>query len=492
MSRHTEAAPARLTRTLNELLGDTRLGRRLKGYLRARSPALVVRLKAGFGSLADEATWARALPPDEREQLYLVRQFDPQPAEVAANRELNARFLAERPKVRTVNWLIPPFDHAFGGIYTILRFAARLQTAHGLENRVVVYDYPGADIVNPIYPDLDIERMRAAIARAFPALAAGVTLHSGSGMDDLPAADASVATYWTSAYLLSKVKNARAKFYFIQDYEPSFAAGGTKFGLIDTTYRLGLLRLVNTPGLLDWIELLHGAGGTAFVPSVDTNVYRPPADEPAPRADDTRDAAPRAIETREVAPRADDALDAAPRTGETRPVKIFFYGRPGAARNGFMLGLEALRRVKARYGEGVRVVAAGAEWSPVQYGVTGVVENLGLLKSLEEVAALYRSCDIGLVFMFSKHPSYQPFEFMASGCAVVTNENRATGWLLRHEENALLCEPTAEDVAQTVGRLVEDGALRRRLRAEGLRSVAQKSWDETIDDACRRAGLLPA
>lgn len=479
MSRKAEAALPRLTRTLNELLGDTRAARRLKEYLRAKSPALVVRLKAGFGSLADEATWACALPPDEREQLYLVRQFDPSPGEVAYNRDLNARFLAERPAVRRVNWLIPPFDHAFGGIYTILRFAARLQTAHGVENRVVVYDFPGADIVNPIYPDLDIERMRAAIARAFPALAPGVTLHAGNDMGDLPASDATFATYWTSAYLLSKVRNARAKFYFIQDYEPSFAAGGTKFGLIDTTYRLGLLRLVNTPGLLDWIKLLHGGDGTAFVPSVDTSVYRAPE--------------PRGTEAETGRADADaGAADARTGAAEGRPVKIFFYGRPGAARNGFMLGLEALRRVKARYGARVQIVAAGAEWSAVQYGVTGVVENLGLLKSLAEVAALYRSCDVGLVFMFSKHPSYQPFEFMASGCAVVTNENRATGWLLRHEENALLCEPTAEDVAQTIGRLVEDPALRARLREGGLRSVAQKSWDETIDDACRRAGLVPA
>lgn len=460
MARGGEQSLLDLRRAINSLVGDRAFFRSLKQTIRRRTPGLFVRLKAGFGDLRDEATWTRLLSPDEREQHYLVRQFDASPAEIRRNHELNGEFLRQPRPVESINWLIPPFEHAYGGVVTILRFAARLLSAHGIDSRILIYDYPGADIVNPAYPDLDLERMRRAIARHFPALESKVMLYRDAGVAALPPADVAVATYWTSAYIVSKMENVRAKFYFIQDYEPSFNEGGTKYGLIDTTYRLGLLRLVNTPGLLDWVTLLHGGEGTAFVPSVDRKVYYPP--------------------------RAEDAGA----SGGDRAVRVFFYARPGASRNGFMLGAEALKRIKAIYGERVRIVTAGMDWEPLHYGLEGVLENRGLLKSSEEVAELYRSCDIGLVFMYSKHPSYQPFEFMATGCAVVTNHNSATRWLLKDGENALLVEPTAAAVAEAIGALIDDASLRRRLVERGYESVPASSWEEVIDEACRRAGLL--
>lgn len=437
----------RAMRALNDQWGRGRRALAFKDYLRARAPRLFIGMKAGFGRVEDEATWANLLTGQEREDLALVRRYDPPPREIDETRRLNEVFLAAARPPRSLNWFVPTIAHPlYGGLNTILRFAARLQDAHGVETRVVLYDYDPRD--EP--------RVRRETEDSFPTIAPRLLFHAGREAEEVPPADACLATYWTSAYLVSRVTRTRAKFYFIQDYEPSFYEGGTRYGLVDTTYRLGLLRLVNTPGLRDWIDWLHGGGGTAFVPSVDTGVYRP--DESRP-----------------------------PGAGR---VKIFFYGRPMNARNGFILGMEALKRVKERYGERVEIVAAGEEWNPLSYGAGGAVENLGRLSTRQAVADLYRSCDIGLVFMFSRHPSYQPFEFMASGCAVVTNDNSATRWMLRHEENALVCEATAESVAQSIGRLVEDAGLRRSLRAAGLRTVGQQSWDETIDDACRRAGLL--
>ncbi|MCA1615583.1 MAG: glycosyltransferase family 4 protein [Acidobacteria bacterium] len=447
MGDNSSPSFVRVMRALNSQWGRGRRALAFKDFLRARAPRLFIGMKAGFGRVEDEATWTNLLTEQERADLALLRRYDPPPQEIDATRRLNETFLAARAAPRSINWFVPSISHPlYGGLNTILRFASRLQDAHGVETRVVLYDYDPRDA----------PKIRRETEDAFPTVAPRLVFHAGRGADDLPPADVCVATYWTSAFLVSRVQNTRAKFYFIQDYEPSFYEGGTRHGLVDTTYRLGLLRLVNTPGLRDWIDSLHGGGGTAFLPSVDTDVYRP---------DETRPAAP-------------------PR------VKIFFYARPLNARNGFILGMEALKRVKARLGDRVEIVAAGEEWNPLSYGAAGAVENLGRLTTRQAVADLYRSCDIGLVFMFSRHPSYQPFEFMASGCAVVTNDNRATRWMLKHEENAIVCEATVESVAQSIGRLVEDAPLRRRLRAAGLRTVAQESWDDTIDDACRRAGLL--
>lgn len=439
----------RVTRAVNSQWGSGRRMAALKNYLRTKTPRLFMRLKAGYGRIEDEKTWVRLLSLLERDELKLVRHSDPAPEEIEENRRLNAKFLASAEPVRSINWFIPAMVHPlYGGVRTILRFASRLQDAHGIEARIVLYDYGHSDL----------DKLQKRMESAFPTSAPRVFFHPRRKSEEAPAADVCVASSWISAYLVSRVNNTRAKFYMIQDYEPLFYEAGTRFGLADATYRLGLLRLVNSPGLLDWIKRLHGDDGTAFVPSVDESLYYPDTGKPV----------------------------------DLPYVKVFFYGRPNNARNGFILGIEALKRLKQRYGERVRIVAAGEDWDPRTYGAGGLIENLGRLTTAGEVAEVYRSCDVGLVFMFTPHPSYQPLEFMASGCAVVTNENSSNRWLLRHEENALLCEPTLEAVAQAVGRLVEDSELRWRLREAGLKSVAHKSWDDTIDEACRCAGLIRA
>jgi O-antigen biosynthesis protein len=113
--------------------------------------------------------------------------------------------------------------------------------------------------------------------------------------------------------------------------------------------------------------------------------------------------------------------------------------------------------------------------------LTGRIRNLGVLASLGEVAALYRSCDIGLVFMHTKHPSYQPFEFMASGMATVSNINPATAWLLKDEENCLLTPPLPTPAAHQLGRLVEDEQLRKRIAEAGLKEVRGYRWEDQIE-----------
>jgi glycosyltransferase involved in cell wall biosynthesis len=162
-------------------------------------------------------------------------------------------------------------------------------------------------------------------------------------------------------------------------------------------------------------------------------------------------------------------------------VRVFFYGRPKTSRNAFGLGIAALAQLKRDYGERVEVICAGENWNPSQFGLAGKISNLGVLQSLDEVAALYRSCDIGLVFMFTKHPSYQPFEFMASGMATVSNINPATTWMLRDGENCLLTPPLPTPTAERLGRLVVDSELRGRIAAAGMKEVGRYRWEEQIE-----------
>ena len=143
--------------------------------------------------------------------------------------------------------------------------------------------------------------------------------------------------------------------------------------------------------------------------------------------------------------------------------------------------MAALSLVKNTLGDVVEIVSVGSDFSESEYGVEGILINRGVLHSLKDVAALYRSSDVGLVFMYTTHPSYQPFEFMASGCATVSNINRHTQWFLRDGENAGLADSTATCVAERILDVLRDQELRRRIVEGGLKTVAGLEWDAALD-----------
>jgi glycosyltransferase involved in cell wall biosynthesis len=247
-----------------------------------------------------------------------------------------------------------------------------------------------------------------------------------------------------------QMRQARSKFYFVQDNEQQFYAAGAAAALAEETYRFGLPGIVNTPGLAE-VYRSYGNPAVSFIPAVDLHRYHPPQEARTPGV----------------------------------PVRVFFYARPKTPRNAFGIGLAALDRLKRECGDRVEIICAGDTWNPAQFGVADRIRNLGVLGSLDEVAALYRSCDIGLVFMGTKHPSYQPFEFMASGMATVSNINPATSWLLRDGENCLLSPPLPTPVADRLRRLVEDPELRAQIREAGLREVARFRWEDQIESVWR-------
>ncbi len=413
-----------------------RIDRKRLAYMRAilrRGPA-----EAGYAffralrrrrNLADEDP--QLLPSD---RLVLSAGFEVSADDLEANaRVLRAQIEAGPLEIRTVGWFIPGFYLVWGGgVHTLLRFADHLARSHGVQSSFCVFDSDAPAV---------IERVRRGIAAAFPALAdVSVTAREAG----LPACDAAIATAWESAWRLVRFRAARAKFMFVQDWEPDFYPAGSASAMLTEAARLGIPGIVNTPALADSYRA-HGSPAVAFVPAVDTQRFYP-----GQRA-------------------------------ASGPVRIFFYARPKTARNAFGLGLAALRLVKQRHGDAVQIVCAGEDFSPGAFGVADVLDNLGQLKDLDRVAQLYRSCHVGLVFMLTRHPSYQPLEFMASGVATVTNENPHTAWLLHHEGNALLAPPVPALVAQQITRLVEDPALRERLAQAGRATVEPVRWEDQFE-----------
>jgi glycosyltransferase involved in cell wall biosynthesis len=389
----------------------------------------------------------------ESDQLALSGSFDATDEELADNAASIGRYRSGgQLEIRTVQWFLPYFHHAyFGGTHTLLRLADHFARVHGVENRFHCYD---------VAPN-SVPGMKRKASEAFPSLTGATFTTTRAKLAELPPCDAAIATLWSSAYPVMRFRRARAKFYLVQDNEPQFYPAGAASGLAEETYRFGLPGIVNTPGLAD-VYRSYGNPAVSFVPAVDLERYHP--------ASETRD------------PGA--------------PVRVFFYARPSTPRNAFGLGLSALHALKQQCGERVEIVCAGENWNPGAFGIEGMIENLGVLGSLEEVAALYRSCDIGLVFMHSKHPSYQPFEFMASGMATVSNVNPATAWFLRDGENCLLAPPLLTPIAERLRRLVEDPGLRSRLAAAGLEEVTHYRWEDQIERVweamCLRDGTFAA
>jgi glycosyltransferase involved in cell wall biosynthesis len=393
----------------------------------------------------------RNVPDDESmlgesDQLMLSGAFDANDELLTENQQLIDRYRrSDTFEIRSLVWMLPYFHHVyFGGVHTLLRFADRFASTHGVRSHFHCYD-----VATP-----SVEQMSTKIRAAFPSLA-GATFTSGSdAIDAVPDSDAAIATLWSSAYPLLQLRNTRAKFYFVQDNEPQFYAAGAAWGLAEETYRLGFPGIVNTPGLAE-VYRSYGNPAVSFVPAVDLDRYHP-------------------------------SSDAVARGGQ---VRVFFYARPSTPRNSFSLGIMALGKLKEIHGDRVEIVCAGENWNPAQFGMADRIQNLGVLGSLDEVAALYRTCHIGLVFMHTKHPSYQPFEYMASGMATVSNINPATTWLLRDGENCLLTPPLPTPTAQRLSSLVVDDELRARIRAAGLTEVRQYHWEEQIDKVWRAITL---
>jgi glycosyltransferase involved in cell wall biosynthesis len=374
------------------------------------------------------------------DRLILDGDLDLDAGERAANERVLAAYAqAVELELHTLQWFLPWFHNPHGGgVRTILRVAADLAEKHGVESRFHIYDRTEGQARD----------IPAKLGEAFPSLRGATVTTARPGdraSSHLPPCGAAVATTWPSAFPLARFGGARAKFFFVQDYEPAFHPAGAVSAVLEEAARLGLPGIVNTPGLAD-VYRAHGSPAIHFVPAVDADRHHPPA---TARPD--------------------------------APVQIVFYGRPSTARNAFALGLAALTEAKRRFGERIRIVAAGEDWAPGQFGAADVVENRGALDDLDAVADLYRASHVGLALQLTPHPSYQPLEFAACGVATVANRNPHTAWLLRDGETALLADALPSAIAAAVGRLVEDAALRERLAATARKEVLAVRWEDQIE-----------
>jgi glycosyltransferase involved in cell wall biosynthesis len=321
-----------------------------------------------------------------------------------------------------LNWIVTePFAGA-GGHLGIFRM---IQHLVGFGHECHVYVVP----VEQMH-DWPAERIAQFVDQNF--MATGATFHRWHGR--VYDADATFATYWSTAYNLRELPNGGQRYYLVQDFEPYFYPMGTDYVRAENTYRLGFHCITLGPWLARLLRTQYQAQADHYDFAVDTEIYWP---QPQPRA-------------------------AYPR--------VAFYARPSTPRRAYELGIEALQQVKERCPEAEIVLYGANQLDPPPFSYV----HLGVRHQFE-LATLYSTCDVGLVLSLT-NPSFVPFEMMACKCAVVDIHSERVEGLLAHGHNALLAEPTPEGVADAILTLLWDKDLRAKITEQAYAQVKSKSW----------------
>jgi glycosyltransferase involved in cell wall biosynthesis/SAM-dependent methyltransferase len=393
----------------------------------------------------------RGLTPSDHnfaaEARELAITYDCAPHEIRESKASCAR--RGRTLTNHFAWFVPEFRHAhYGGLHTIFRFADYFRRAHGIRSTFVVMGH-----ASPAH-------IKGRIAVASPELAASSAvevLNNYGGISRLEPSDAAIATLWSTAYYVLRYNNAGQKFYMLQDDESLFYPAGSTSSLVNATWEFGFKGICNTVTMRD-LYAGRGAEAEFFNPCVDGDVFYPRT---------SRD------------------------SEERGPHTLFCYARPTHSRNCFEIIIEVIRILKRRLSDKIAIVTAGEEWEPAEYGVDGMVQNLGLL-SYRATGELYRACDAGLIMMGTAHPSYLPLELMACDSLVVTNQNPRTAWLLRDGENCLASVATPSALAEAVQHGLRNRALRRRITENASRMVREQyqNWDSSAEKVFRYMSTL--
>lgn len=359
------------------------------------------------------------ITPIQQEALYTTQWYDFSKKDFENN--LNNIKNNNKPiDIRTANWFIPEFNAIYAGINNILMFSNFLQEK-GIKNNFIVDT------------DKDLSSVKNLISENFENLK-NCQLYNINYKNKIPTADISIATLWTTAYHLLKFNKTKRKLYFIQDYETLFYPSGSESALVENTYNFGFTGISN-------IEILH---------NLYQNKYHNKSILLKSHIDFKKFLNQKKCESKP-------------------PYKVFFYGRPNHPRNGFELGIEALKKLKQIMKDKVQIFSAGASWNPSQFNLDGIVENLGLLP-LNELPKFYESMDAGLFLMFSGHPGVIPFELMASKCPVVINKNNIEGWeeIYKDKQNCLTSNNSASQIAENLKLILTNQELRKKIINNGL------------------------
>jgi glycosyltransferase involved in cell wall biosynthesis len=157
-------------------------------------------------------------------------------------------------------------------------------------------------------------------------------------------------------------------------------------------------------------------------------------------------------------------------------------------RKGFLLLLEALPRVFAEHPEATLTVAGLWQNESEQVEAESLIARNGLADKLRFVGEVTGLDKVRLflehdVFVFTPiKPEGMPLvilEAMSASLPVVTTNRGAISEVVEHRQTGLIVEPTPDQVAEGLNRLIEDPDMARRMGRCGRQRIESQFSEET-------------
>ncbi|MBN1804563.1 MAG: glycosyltransferase family 4 protein [Sedimentisphaerales bacterium] len=256
----------------------------------------------------------------------------------------------------------------------------------------------------------------------------------------IPDADVIVATWWETAYLVSRYNISKGeKFYFAQHYE---VWGGPK-KKVDESYKLGLRIIVNSGWLKNILEGELGVRTEALIlHSPDWDSFYPESKAKRPNGD----------------------------------IRILLPYRRETWK-GFADGIEVFEKVKKQCPNATLVTFGSKQ----KNGIPSYAEHHNK-PSNSTLRKIYNSCDIFLFPSWEEGFGMPPMEAMACKVSVVTTNVGAVCEYTIPGETAMVSEPKdIEGLAENIIRLIENKGSRDQIAEKGYDYIRQFSWANAAD-----------
>jgi glycosyltransferase involved in cell wall biosynthesis len=271
----------------------------------------------------------------------------------------------------TIGWIMSPPSPGSGGHQNLFRF---IKSAEDAGHTCIIYFYANAPII------VNETHMRRMLTQsgAYPEVTAEMKMYDSESIVDA-GVDALFATSWETAYPAFLDKSRARRFYFVQDFEPSFYPDGSESMFAENTYRFGFHAITAGGWLSHKLANDYGMRTDHFDFAVDHELYS----------------------LSHLGPRNE----------------IFFYARPSTPRRGFEMGILALEEF-ARQRPDIVINLAG---EAIDSGSVPFAFNALSLMNLSDLGRLYNRCAAGLVISAS-NMSLLPLELVACGAVPVVND----------------------------------------------------------------------